>query len=370
MANARSGERAQASRRAAELFGLYRMLWQFGPDHSGEPPDAGAFIFVPISRPELRTIATDSTIILLSLNKVMPDHLHCYELFSSSLVTISDWCCRPTEPAFGAEEESSGHVLVFPRTGVYVERRGGRENVVADPTRILFFNANETYRVAHPVSGGDDCTAIRFDASALVEFARLEDPCAEENCVPFQLPSVGSTNAMVLILHRLRRNLLARRAPNTLAVEEEATALLSQAREEGSRRRGHKSEAIRADTRKAHRDLVYASRILLSERFREKLSLSDIARAVFSSPFHLARIFRRETGSSLHAYQNRLRLRASINEIADGARDLTRLALELGFSSHAHFSYAFHRDFLASPSELRKQLSSERMRKLSRNPKA
>ncbi len=297
---------------------------------------------------------------------MMPDHLHRDELFSSSLLTISDWRCRPTEPAFGSEEESSGHVLVFPRTGVYVERRAGTKNVVADPTRVLFFNAGETYRVAHPVSGGDDCTAIRFDDQALMEFARLEDPL---NCVPFQLPSVGSTNAMVLILHRLRRNLLARRT-HTLAVEEDATALLSEAREVESQRRGRKSEPVRRDTRKSHRDLVHASRILLSKRFREKLSLSDIARVVFSSPFHLARIFRRETGSSLHAYQNRLRLRAALNEIADGARDLTKLALELGFSSHAHFTYAFHRDFLASPSEIRRQLSSERLRKLSRNLKA
>jgi AraC family transcriptional regulator len=314
-------------------------------------------------------------------NKVMPDHLHCYELFSSSLVTISDWCCRPTEPAFGAEEESSGHVLVFPRTGVYVERRAGRGNVVADPTQVLFFNAGETYRVAHPVSGGDDCTAIRFDTKALTEFARLEESFPtgrghrprlqrEENCIPFQLPSVGSTNAMVLILHGLRRNLLAGRALSALAVEEDAAALLTQAREAASRRRGRKSEAVRGETRKAHRDLVYASRILLSKRFREKLSLGDIARAVFSSPFHLARIFRRETGSSLHAYQNRLRLRAALHEIADGVRDLTRLALELGFSSHAHFTYAFHRDFLASPSEIRQQLSSERLRKLSTNSKA
>jgi AraC family transcriptional regulator len=309
----------------------------------------------------------------------MPDYLHSAELFASPLVTVSDWSCRGTEQHFGEEEESSGHVIVFPRIGLFVERRAGRENVVVDPTRVLFFNAGETYRVAHPVAGGDDCTAIRFDTKALMEFAGLEDSLPtdrgrrprlerEQNHSPFQVPSVGSTNAMVLILHRLRRNLLTRRTPDTLAVEEDAAGLLSQAGKAESQRHG--SEAIRTDTRKAHRDLVYASRILLAQRFREKLSLSEIARAVFSSPFHLARVFRRETGSSLHAYQNRLRLRAALHEIADGARDLTRLALELGFSSHAHFSYAFHRNFLTSPSQIRKQLSSERLRKLSRNLKA
>lgn len=271
---------------------------------------------------------------------------------------------------FGAEEESTGHVLVFPRTGVYVERRAASDNVVADPSRVLFFRPREVYRVAHPVAGGDDCTAIRFNDEALLEFARLDNSSAGKNRSPFHLPSIGSTNAMVLLLHRLRQNLLNGKMPGALPVEEHATTLLIEAVSEQARLRGRKTEAVRADTRQAHRDLVYAARIVLAKRFREKLTLSEIARAVFSSPFHLARIFRRETGTSLHGHQNRLRLRAALHEIADGARDLTVLALDLGFSSHAHFSHAFQRGFSAAPSEIRTQLSSARLRKLSRIPKA
>jgi AraC family transcriptional regulator len=298
----------------------------------------------------------------------MPDYLHSAELFASPLVTISDWRCRGTEPHFGEEEESSGYVLIFPRTGLYVERRAGNDRVVADPSRVLFFNAGDVYRVAHPVSGGDDCTAIRFNGKALLEFVRQNAASADEDTSPFHLPSAGSTNPMVLLLHRLRQNLLKRTTPDTLAIEEHASALLRQALELQSGQRGRTHEPVRADTRKAHRDLVHAVRILLAKRFRERLNLSDIARAVFSSPFHLARIFRSETGTSLHAHQTQLRLRAALCEVADGARDLTALALELGFSSHAHFSFAFQRNFHASPSAIR--LSSARLAKLSRNTKA
>jgi AraC family transcriptional regulator len=298
----------------------------------------------------------------------MPDYLHSAELFASSLVTISDWRCRGTEPHFGSEEESSGYVLVFPRTGLYVERRAGNDQVVADPSRVLFFNAGDVYRVAHPVSGGDDCTAIRFNGKALLEFVRQIMPSADEDTLPFHLPSAGSTDPMVLLLHRLRQNLLKCTTPDTLAIEEDASSLLRQALELQSGQDSRNHVPVRADTRKAHRDLVHSARILLGKRFRERLSLSDIARAVFSSPFHLARIFRSETGTSLHAHQTQLRLRAALCEIADGARDLTALALELGFSSHAHFSFAFQRNFHASPSEIR--LSSARLAKLSRNTKA
>jgi AraC family transcriptional regulator len=302
----------------------------------------------------------------------MPDYLHSAQLFASPLVTISDWRCRGTESHFGEEEESSGYVLVFPRTGFYVERRAGNDRVVADPSRVLFFNAGETYRVAHPLSGGDDCTAIRFDGKALLEFSlpagRGHRPRLQREEEPFHLPSAGSTNSMVLLLHRMRQHLLKRTRPDGLAVEEDASALLRQALELQWAQRGRSHEPVRADTRKAHRDLVHAALILLAKRFRERLSLSDIARAVFSSPFQLARIFRSETGTSLHAHQTQLRLRAALCEIADGARDLTALALDLGFSSHAHFSFAFQRHFHASPSEIR--LSSARLAKLSRNTEA
>jgi AraC-like DNA-binding protein len=81
----------------------------------------------------------------------------------------------------------------------------------------------------------------------------------------------------------------------------------------------------------------------------QKLSLSELARAVFSSPFHLARVFRRETGTSLHGYQTRLRLSVALERLADGASDLTTLALDLGFASHAHFTDAFRRGFHPFP---------------------
>lgn len=285
-------------------------------------------------------------------------------------MTISDWCCRPTDPAFGHEENASGQVLVFPRTGLFVERRGGRDDIVGDSTRVHFFNRNEAYRVAHPVSGGDDCTSIRFDDKALIEFLRHDDPSVGETPSLFRLPSVGSTPAMTLVLHRLRQNLRRRTAPDALAAEEDAASLLIEASAIATRQQERKLKPMRPERRKAHRELVYASRVVLAKRFREKVTLDMLARAVFSSPFHLARVFRRETGISLHAQLNRLRLRRALHEIADGAPDLTQLALDLGFSSHAHFTHAFTREFGQSPSRSRRYLVSAALRKVSRNLEA
>jgi AraC family transcriptional regulator len=299
----------------------------------------------------------------------VPEHLHSSTLFRTSLVTVSDWRCRPTSTAFGEEEESSGHVLVFPRTGLFVERRSGR-NAIADCTRVHFFNRNETYQVAHPVAGGDDCTSIRFDDDALIDLLAHDDPSVADRPSPFRLSSAGTTAVMALVLHRLRRNLLAERAIDALLIEEDAAFLLTEASTIANRLKGRAPQPRRPATRKAHRELVHTARLVLAKTFREKVTLSGLARAVFSSPFHLARVYRREAGLSIHAQLNRLRLRGALQEIADGMPDLTKLALDLGFSSHAHFTEAFAREFGDTPSRVRGSLWSAKLRKASRNLEA
>jgi AraC-like DNA-binding protein len=50
-------------------------------------------------------------------------------------------------------------------------------------------------------------------------------------------------------------------------------------------------------------------------------------------------------------------LNHAVEEIQSSRGDLTRVALELGFSSHSHFSAAFRSQFGLSPSLLRRQLT-------------
>lgn len=111
--------------------------------------------------------------------------------------------------------------------------------------------------------------------------------------------------------------------------------------------------AVRTATRRAHRQSAEDVKTILGERFRENLSLADLARAVHSSPYHLSRVFTREAGIPIHRYRTRLRLRASLDRVMDPLTSLTDLALDLGFSSHSHFTDAFRREFGVSPSRLR-----------------
>lgn len=81
----------------------------------------------------------------------------------------------------------------------------------------------------------------------------------------------------------------------------------------------------------------------------EPLSLTRIGRIVGASPAYLTDLFRRTEGMPIYRYQTRLRLARALNRLA-ATDDITDLALELGFSSHSHFSSAFRRTFGLTPS--------------------
>lgn len=94
---------------------------------------------------------------------------------------------------------------------------------------------------------------------------------------------------------------------------------------------------------------------LLHRRFREPLRLEDVASALYVSTYHLCRVFKEETGMSIHQYLNQLRLRQALTELAQGDTALAKLANDLGFCCQSHFTRAFRKQFGVPPGEARRQ---------------
>jgi AraC-like DNA-binding protein len=88
---------------------------------------------------------------------------------------------------------------------------------------------------------------------------------------------------------------------------------------------------------------VLAAQEFLAENVARKLTLTEIGHAVHASPFHLARAFKAQVGITLHQTQLQLRIVEALNSIDDGEKNLSLLAHELGFSSHAHFTLVFRK---------------------------
>jgi AraC-like DNA-binding protein len=201
----------------------------------------------------------------------------------------------------------------------------------------------------------------------LQEIVRELDPALREQPgQPFPFLG-GPCDAGVFWRHRALVQRLADPAAGPVEpfwAEETALQLVADTLEAAFASRSLPLRGRRQGTRSDHRELAEAAKAELASHLGEGLTLESLARAVHASPFHLARVFQQCTGHSIHRYLTLLRLRAALEHLAGGQRDLTTLALDLGFSSHSHFTDAFRREFGCPPSELRR---SAQWREMSRN---
>jgi AraC family transcriptional regulator len=106
---------------------------------------------------------------------------------------------------------------------------------------------------------------------------------------------------------------------------------------------------------RARRELADAAREIIHADPASPHRLREVAAVLGVSPFHLAHTFREETGVSMHKYLLRVRLDLAHARIIAGEASLSRLALELGFSSHSHFTTMFREHFKASPTSIRER---------------
>lgn len=88
----------------------------------------------------------------------------------------------------------------------------------------------------------------------------------------------------------------------------------------------------------------------LKDCFNENVSLDKLAEIAALSPFHLARVFVKETGVPPHSYQLQIRLKKATDLLAAG-RPIAEVALETGFCDQSHFQRAFKKKFGITPGQ-------------------
>jgi AraC-like DNA-binding protein len=259
----------------------------------------------------------------------------------------------------------SAPTIVFPRRGVFFSHQGSRA-LLGDANHVLFFDAGDPFRIRYPIEGGDDSTFLSISREALAGI--LGGPGERIDPLEARFPaSIGEGNARLYLAHRtLLEGIGCGVLSDSLAVEERMIELAGAAIAASRRIEAGKRAPARRETQRAHRETVAAVAALLAGAPPGRIGIDDLAKAVGASPFHLCRVFKRETGVSIHRYGNRLRLRAALDRLMEPAADLTALALDSGFSSHSHFTDAFRREFGAAPSHVRRTATRALLAKMRR----
>jgi AraC family transcriptional regulator len=267
--------------------------------------------------------------------------IEAQHLLKTGTVAIRDVYCQGTCVRQSMEEHATAAHLVFPYRGVYV-RHLGQDDAVAEANQVLFFNANEGYRVSHPVPGGDASLDLVIDERLLRELAPrvlLRDG----DILAFRQQRLRIDPRAQALVALLRHSL---RQHTAEALEAETLALTLVQRGLGPRTT-HAAGASRRRQR-----LVDRTKLVLSSDLTRRWTLADIAAEVGGSPVYLTQVFKQVEGLPLYRYQLRLRLARALDLLVQ-YDDLTALGLDLGFSSHSHFSTAFRQAYGRSPSEFR-----------------
>jgi AraC family transcriptional regulator len=262
-------------------------------------------------------------------------------LLKSPTATIRDVYCQGSCRQQSAEECAVSTELVFPYRGVYV-RHLGQDQAVAEANQVLFFNATEGYRVSHPVPGGDASLSLAISEPLLRELAPLTF-LSDSARLAFRRQRLRidpRTQALVALLRHSLRQKIAE------PLEAESLALTLVQRALGPRTTRAAGASV------GRQRLVDRVKLVLTSDLTRRWTLAEIAAAVRGSPVYLTQVFQQVEGLPLYRYQLRLRLARALDLLAQ-YDDLTTLSLDLGFSSHSHFSAAFREAYGRSPSEFR-----------------
>jgi AraC family transcriptional regulator len=217
--------------------------------------------------------------------------------------------------------------------GEYTECVGQKTRVCSAST-VMFHPPDASHSVQFHAAS---VRIFRVEISpAWLERIRQHSPILES-------PTAIQGGAPAGLALRLYREFQQRDAVAPLAVEGLTLEILAEA----------SRHAEETPARKPARWLQQA-RDLLEDRFRESLSLEEIAGSVGVHPVHLARTFHSQYGCTLGDYVRRLRIEFACRQLILSDTPLCAIALAAGFADQSHFSRTLKQKTGLSPGEYRK----------------
>ncbi len=99
-------------------------------------------------------------------------------------------------------------------------------------------------------------------------------------------------------------------------------------------------------------DKIAAALSYINENLAEELSIDELAALSYLSRYHFMRLFKAQTGYTVHNYIRQKRLNQAARLIREG-NSASRAAAECGFSDYSAFHRAFTKTFGVSPSKIK-----------------
>jgi AraC family transcriptional regulator len=272
-------------------------------------------------------------------------------LFEGSDLYFAELVCQPDDPEWGEENVTTHPIVALPSTPVW-QVHDGAERTLMTPNHAVFHHEGGEYHRERFRTDGYRCLFF-FPSDALVReiVAEVDHSTSEADRFRFPLNAAPMPSRAFGLGRRLARA-LSTATVEPAGAREGLYAVLRYA-VLGAFRHRPAPRLPRAKTTAAYARTVEEAKALIARRLEDRLPLDEVAGELHVSPYHLARIFRSGTGYSVHAYQTHLRLREGLDRLERSRTgQVARIAGDLGFSNHSHFTASFRTAFGLRPSDV------------------
>jgi AraC-like DNA-binding protein len=266
------------------------------------------------------------------------------ELFVGNGLSVIDYRCTAGPDTKPFVERHDRHSISYVRRGSFAAHsRGQTFDMVAGS--LFIGHPGDEYICTHDHHVcGDECLSVQF-APELAEAIGAKAELWREVGIP--------PLAELMVMGELAQSVA--RGESDIGLDEAALAFAARFASVVS---GRARRAISA--KKAERRRAVDAAGWIDAHSAEEIDLARLAGLSGLSVFHFLRVFANVLGVTPHQYLVRARLKHAAQLLADEARAITDIAMDVGFADLSNFVRSFRRAAGVSPREFRKAARGDR----------
>jgi len=226
--------------------------------------------------------------------------------------------------------------------------------MTATPAVAIFYNEGQEYR-REKIDRVDASDWFMIAEDVVRDVVTRYDASAADRATIFPFASGRAGGRVYLRQRRIHQWLASGEIDDPLRADEAIVHLLDAAVRDAVACAGGFQPPLRERRLEAGAtpsEIAETVKAVIAARPAANPRLRALAAAANCSPYRLCRIFRSETGYTITEFKHALRLRLALDALRR-TRDVTDVALSLGYASHSHFTSLFRRHFGVTPSEYR-----------------
>jgi AraC family transcriptional regulator len=274
-------------------------------------------------------------------------------LFESDFYRILDFKCQCTDCRTSKPEYSNSFCISFVRKGNFLFNVF-RNSLDSYTGCILVTKPGYERTVTHIHAVPDECTIIEFRNNFTTEIAERygHTKFFRDNDIHSTL---AKTNAETEFLHFMVMQLAVSRSGSKLHIDQLVLEIVNKVLDVVTDYVPDPDSINKL--KRVHLTTIERAKEYMTTHFMQDISLMEIARYCYVSPFHFSRIFKTFTSTSPHQFLLSIRLKNAELLLRTTSMLIGDVAFSSGFNSIEYFTAAFRQKYDCPPARFRERFT-------------